>query len=64
MEVVSQSLSINNIPYDFSTTDKIKNWRENLTKEDLEGGDLGGTGAYSDIFGDPALFEEFGGQGN
>ena len=51
-------------------TEKKKNFeklfenQQQLTEEDLEGGDLGGTGAYSDIFGDPALFEEFGGQGN
>ena len=51
-------------------TEKKKNFeklfenQQQLTEEDLEGGDLGGTGAYSDIFGDPTLFEEFGGQGN
>ena len=32
-----------------------------LTDEDLQGGSLGGTQDYGDIFGDPTLFQDFGG---
>ena len=32
-----------------------------LTDEDLQGGSLGGTQDYGDIFGDPPLFQDFGG---
>ena len=32
-----------------------------LTDEDLQGGSLGGTQDYGDIFGDPSLFQDFGG---
>ena len=32
-----------------------------LTEEELSGGSLGGTEDYGDIFGDPSLFQDFGG---
>ena len=32
-----------------------------LTDEELSGGSLGGTQDYGDIFGDPSLFQDFGG---
>ena len=32
-----------------------------LTDEELQGGSLGGTQDYGDIFGDPTLFQDFGG---
>ena len=31
-----------------------------LTDEELQGGSLGGTNEYGDIFGDPNLFNEYG----
>ena len=32
-----------------------------LTDEELSGGSLGGNQDYGDIFGDPSLFQDFGG---
>ena len=34
---------------------------DELSEEELSGGSLGGTNDYGDIFGDPSLFQDFGG---
>ena len=42
--------------------DQLKTLESNeLTDEELQGGDLGGNQDYGDIFGDPNLFKDFGG---
>ena len=43
-------------------SEQLKLLQENqVDTEDLQGGDLGGTKDYGDIFGDPNLFKDFGG---